>query len=70
MHRNQGVNVYGDGKCVQNTIGKFADRVKGRHGVVIGTMYPWLEAILLGNFGENLYVYVSVCWCIFAREPA
>jgi hypothetical protein len=48
VHDHVPVNVYRDGKCVQNTIEKYASRVRGLHGLVIGTQYPWLESILLG----------------------
>ena len=43
------VNPYNDGMCVEHTIKQYVDTIKGNRGVVIGTITPWLEAILLTN---------------------
>ena len=33
---------------------KYANRIRGGHGVVIGTMKPWLESILLANGASHV----------------
>jgi hypothetical protein len=41
------VNTYKKGRCAEDTLKLYANEMRGGRGVVIGTMQPWLEAILL-----------------------
>ncbi|KAK2157389.1 hypothetical protein LSH36_193g15016 [Paralvinella palmiformis] len=46
---NEGVrvNTYAAGSCVEGTLNRRKGDITGKRGVVIGTVTPWLEAILL-----------------------
>ena len=48
------VNPYKAGLCVEHTLAHYADDIKGHKGVVIGTLSPWLEAILLAYGARNV----------------
>ena len=52
VQRGDPVNTYNDGNCVQDILKKYVNDIKGRHAVVIGTLRPWLEAVLLA-YGVN-----------------
>jgi hypothetical protein len=48
------VNPYNTGMCVEHTLSHYVDDIKGNKGVVIGTITPWLEAILLAYGARNV----------------
>ena len=48
------VNTYHAGRCVELTLKRYESDIAGKRGVVIGTLQPWLEAILLAYGASNV----------------
>ncbi|KAK2150649.1 hypothetical protein LSH36_396g00001 [Paralvinella palmiformis] len=47
VNEGEQVNGYKAGKCMEDTLKRYGHEINGKRGVVIGTLQPWLEAILL-----------------------
>jgi SAM-dependent methyltransferase len=43
------VNTYGDNNVVQPTLTRYIDQIKDKHVLVIGTLKPWAEAMLINR---------------------
>ena len=52
--KGEQVNTYRSGTCVEDTLKEYINEFKGKRSVVIGTIRPWLEALLMVYGGRNV----------------
>ena len=64
LGRGENVNMYKDGICVQHTLQRHVQFIKGKRGFVVGTDLPWLEGMLLG-FGARQVTTLEYAELVF-----
>ena len=54
LRSGRNINMYQDGICVQHTLKRYLQYIKGKRGFVVGTDLPWFEGMLLGFGARNV----------------